>query len=241
MSFLKKLFGKKRTVTPTVCASEPKVTYTPEIPDYSEGLEFKENEDGTLTLKGIGTCTDNNLVIPESADGRSVVEIGSLAFNKNRDITDVVIPDSVKKIGYSAFSYCDKLDTVSIGSGVSSIGKYAFSGCDISSVTVPDGVRIIDAYTFAECDSLFAVNLPATVGYIGECAFMYCDSLTEINFDGTVSEWRDVSKSPSWHKDVEGITVYCKDGSIDVDDDEYSIEDSFAEGDGEECEDADEE
>ena len=36
----------------------------------SEGLEFESNGDGTCTIIGIGTCTDQNIVIPlESPDG----------------------------------------------------------------------------------------------------------------------------------------------------------------------------
>ena len=258
MSFFGKLFGKnkKTAYTPTRTSSysssstyKPAYTpsYTPSAPAapavaWSEGFEVKENAAGALIIKGIGECTDTELNIPEKIDGRPVVGIGLLAFNKNRDITEVNIPDSVTEIAYSAFSYCQRLETVDLGK-VKSIGDNAFQGCAITSITIPDTVTSIPHFAFADCGALTEVYIPNSVNFIGECAFKYCDDLTEINYDGTAEEWRKIRKISDWHKGVSFITIVCRDEELDLDTEDQMLEEenSYEEEPAEEREKTDEE
>ena len=58
----------------------------------SEGLEFESNGDGTCTLKGIGVCSDENLVIPmESPTGDKVTLIDEYAFCNLKDVSSITL------------------------------------------------------------------------------------------------------------------------------------------------------
>lgn len=74
-----------------------------------------------------------NFVIPSkvSYNGKnvSVVEIGSYAFSKNKDVVKVEIPSSIISIGAYAFEGCTSLKSVTIPNSVTSISKGAFCGC----------------------------------------------------------------------------------------------------------------
>ncbi len=103
-------------------------TQTP--PPESEGLEYNLSNNGTYyTVSGIGTCTDTNIVIPESYNNLPVREIGYNAFCGCSGLTSVTIPDSVTGIGSSAFEDCSSLRSITIGDSVFHIGNYAFRGC----------------------------------------------------------------------------------------------------------------
>lgn len=119
----------------------------------SQGLEFVSINGGeSYEVSGIGTCKDENIVIPSKYKGKPVVSIGEYAFNDS-DIRRVKIPDSVETIKRGAFYKCGALVSVSIGNGVSSIGDYAFC----------DGIR------------LTSISLGRNVSSIGENAFTLCD------------------------------------------------------------------
>ena len=96
---------------------------------YSEGLEYTLLEDDTYEVSGIGTCTDTDIVIPETYNGKAVTMIGESAFYNCYRLTSVEIGDSVTMIGESAFDYCRSLTSVVIPDSVTSIGNYAFNGC----------------------------------------------------------------------------------------------------------------
>ena len=76
----------------------------PDIPTPSSGLFYRVNNDEiSCTIIGIGTCADQNLVIPSNIDGYKVTVIGNEAFSNNRNITSVIIPNSVASIGIMRF------------------------------------------------------------------------------------------------------------------------------------------
>ena len=128
-------------------------------PTYSEGLEYKLNEDGlSYTVVGIGTCKDDDLVIPNSYEGLPVTTIGEKAFERCEKITSVVLPDSVTSIGSSAFQFCISLTSVEIPNSVTSIGRGAFCSCEsLPSVVIGDSVTSIGSPTFYDCSSLTSI------------------------------------------------------------------------------------
>ena len=112
--------------------------------EYSKGLEFVSNGDGTCTVSGIGTCTDTDIKIPSVHNGEKVTSIGRLAFSRRTFLTRVVIPNSVTIIGKSAFVGCTNLISIFIPNSVTSIGDYAFAGCpSLNSLTVLNSVTSI--------------------------------------------------------------------------------------------------
>ena len=70
--------------------------------------------------------------IPTSIDGKTVVAIADRAFQNNKKVQSVVIPEGVKTVGWFAFSGCISLGSVAIPTSVDSIHYGAFENCPAS-------------------------------------------------------------------------------------------------------------
>lgn len=94
---------------------------------WSLGLAcYKNSSTQTCTITGMGTCTDQEVVIPESIDGYKVTSIGAAAFYNCTSITKVSIPEGVTEIGLDAFGQCYGIVSITIPTSVTVIGKDAF-------------------------------------------------------------------------------------------------------------------
>ena len=101
------------------------VVYTASYMEYSKGLAYTSNGDGTCSVR-VGACTDTAIVIPSfSPTGDRVTSIGSFSGA----LTSVQIPDSVTSIHAGAFRGCSSLAGIVIPKSVTRIGAGAFSGC----------------------------------------------------------------------------------------------------------------
>jgi hypothetical protein len=169
-------------VIPVVHSFENRICTICGALQYSEGLAFVSNGDGTCYVKGIGICTDTYIIIPpQSPDGFAVTAIGSQAFRQNKTITSVVIPDSVIVIGDNSFAGCDYLKSVKIGNGVTTIADSAFDVCwSLTDLTIGNNVTGIGIRAFYECSKLTSVSIPDSVEVIGDRAFAYCKSLKNV-------------------------------------------------------------
>lgn len=127
---------------------------------YSEGLEFTSNGDGTCYVSGIGSCTDTDLVIPPTSPaGDSVTSIGNEAFGLCK-FTSVVIPNSVTGIGDMAFNLCTGLTSIVIPDNVKRIGNGAFWLCtNLTSAFIGDSVTSIGEGVFCDCKSIISITV----------------------------------------------------------------------------------
>ena len=155
----------------------------------SHGLEFIKNNDGTnYAVKSIGTCTDKDIVIPNTYEGLPVVGVLPEAFMRNTTITSVVIPDSVILIYNSAFMECTALEKVELGNGLKGIWECAFEYCtNLKEINLPDGLEYIYTHAFNSCSSLKKIVIPDSVTRIEPWVFANCSSLQSISFSDNIT------------------------------------------------------
>lgn len=169
----------------THCGDEIKTT---------EGLLFAQFPEGGMAVRGMGECTDTEIVIPATYNGSPVTRILSSVFQKSTTLKSIVLPDTLVSIGDSAFSGCSSLE----------------------SVNIPNGVTAIGDWTFQNCSSLTSIVIPKGVTRLGMRAFYGCENLTVITFNGTVEEWNVIAKEQDWNKYVPATEVVCSDGSVEL-------------------------
>ena len=101
------------------------------VGEGSEGLEYRLGPYNIYyVVFGIGTCTDTEIVIPTTYNGKPVCEIAYGTFRNQKHVVSVVIGNNVQKIGDYAFEYCRGLVSVTLGTDVTTIGTDAFNHCN---------------------------------------------------------------------------------------------------------------
>ena len=83
----------------------------------------------------------------------------------------IVLPDSVTSVGKYSFSFCSSLEGVTIGNRL---------------ITLEEG-------TFYCCENLKEIIVPISIVSIGDLAFEECFSLSNIYYEGTKAQWKNIS------------------------------------------------
>ncbi len=153
------------------------------------GLKYSLISNGkSYSIKGIGSATDTDIVIPDTYNGLPVTHIGSSAFKNCSNLTSITIPNSVTSIGEYAFENCSSLTSITIPDSVTSIGRAVFRNCSsLTSITIPDNVTSIENALFNGCISLTSIIIPDGVTSIGYYSFSDCSSLTSITIPDSVT------------------------------------------------------
>ncbi len=178
----------------------------------SDGLKYRLSEDGkSYTVMGIGTCTDQNLLIPTEYNGLPVKTIKSRAFYNCGGIKSLSFTEDslVSIIESEAFGYCVSLESAEISLSVDEIGEGAFVGCSaLIEMTLPfigasfstsfggSGARVQfghifgrDSYTGAAlADSYYDFYIPMSLksvtvlgGNVPPSAFTHCKYIESIS------------------------------------------------------------
>ncbi|MGN1060442.1 MAG: leucine-rich repeat domain-containing protein, partial [Candidatus Coproplasma sp.] len=185
----------------------------------SKGLEYSSGN-GYYYVSGIGTCTDTEIEIPETYNGRTVTAIEEYAFDNCASITSITIPDTIVKIENYAFNNCVSLMQIVIPESVTSIGSCAFYGCTaLTSIGVSmnntkfcsvDGVLFTKDKTYLACypagKTATSYTVPDGVTDVSNYAFSNCNALESVTIthdvtyirEGTFKNCASLSKVIMW-------------------------------------------
>lgn len=137
-----------------------------------------ETINGKYIIKNLKNKNISEVIIPEG-----VKEIGYCAFS-SAQIKKIHIPASVESISDSAFEFCDNLEEITFAkdSSLKIIHQFAFSNCsNLYSIVFPEGLETIDYNAFYGCNMLKEVYIPSSVTKMGANVFEDCNSLKVIN------------------------------------------------------------
>ncbi len=159
-------------------------------PQTSESVGLKYllvNEQTEYEVVSVGECTDTNLIIPSTFNGKPVTSIGEYAFYNCTFIEELVIPNSIKNIGLNAFKDCSSLK-YNEKDGLNYLGnsenKYLYLAgvvnLNVRSVTVDSGCKFIGDNAFSGCSLLTDIVVPDNVKSFGEEVFYNCRNLEEM-------------------------------------------------------------
>lgn len=125
------------------------------------------------------TCED--VIVPETVNGKEVKVIYSNAFNRCRELKSVALPETVESIGDSAFYICKQLKKVNMPKNLKTIENSAFNYCiSLEEIRLPTGLTSIGRRAFYDCRKLTSLFVPSTVKFIGEEAFGNCPNITVV-------------------------------------------------------------
>ena len=165
----------------------------------SEGLEYTLNSDGkSYSVSGIGTCTDKDIIIPDTYENLPVTQIADYAFIFCTELTSITIPSSVTSINGWAFYHCTGLTSINVDSKntqyhsvnnclIETASKILIAGCKNSVIPDDGSVTSISARAFSGCTGLTNITIPNSVTSIGDLAFNRCTGLTSIIIPDSVT------------------------------------------------------
>ena len=157
--------------------------------DILDSGEFRYyvNDDGSVTIFGWDGA-DEEVVIPEKIDGRTVTKIEDLVFCYCKDLKSVEIPDSVTTIGNDTFRKCENLTSIKLPASLTTIGEQAFSECKkLTGIDFPASLTTIGESAFFFCKGLTRIKMPASLTTIEKGAFHWCDGLTNVEIPDSVT------------------------------------------------------
>lgn len=103
------------------------------------------------------------------------------AFENNKRVKVVRLPEKLSRIGCNAFAGCTGIEGMELPVTLREVGEYAFAGCvNLKQLELPEAVNYIGAQAFRDCRALKQLNLPKSVSEIGSRAFWGCKRLTQL-------------------------------------------------------------
>lgn len=198
-------------------------------------IYYEEKEDGTIEITGC-TSSATSINIPSTIVGKAVTSIRNCAFYGCKSLTSVTIPNSITSIGIEAFYDCTSLTSVTIPDSVTVIRDGAFYNCkSLTNVTIPNSITMIGSDAFCRCSSLENITIPDSVtsigdhaffecelvtltmgngvNYIDSCAFLNCEQLYEVNYNGTVAQWKAINVDSN-NSNLTKAIIKCTDGIL---------------------------
>ena len=167
----------------------------PETGSFGEGLTWRYDSDGTLTISGSGPMPnyaeptqqpwfdyEDMILHVRVLDG--VTTAGDYAFFGFNRLQTMELADSVTFIGYRSFAFCPQIESLELPANLVTIGLSAFEGCSGfpgQNVVLPETVKNISDKAFMGC-GFDSVTLPASLELLGNGVFQSCPNLLFADF-----------------------------------------------------------
>lgn len=183
------IFSKNRVVEDTIL--------------YPGWKKIIEGENGLIYLQNVAekTCVvyeyngaSDEVVIPKSYNGITIVGIAHTAFSNNSKLKSISIPNTITTIENDPFGNCIMLEKIDVAADNSNyktedgtlytkdgkrLIRYSASKFN-TKFDIPSGVEVIEDYAFRGHIYLTTINIPLSVYKIGRGAFFDCTSLKNI-------------------------------------------------------------
>lgn len=152
---------------------------------------------GVLTISGTGAMKnwknyydpspwEKNDQITHVVIESGVTSIGNSAFWGCFYLTDISMPDTVTRFGREAIYACLNLTSLDI-SRVKTFDAGALCNSGLTEVAIPSGITELPGNLLSSCKKLTKVTLPEGITKIGVTVFASCESLTSIKIPSTVT------------------------------------------------------
>lgn len=206
---------------------------------YGDSYYYSYLDDGTIELEKYDGKISEEIVIPQSINGKTVSVIGKNLFSNQSQLKNVIIPDSVTEIGWCAFENCTGLKSIAFPKLLQNIGGSSFSGCTgltnivipnsvksiyggafegctgLTNVVIGNGVTNIGVEAFSGCKKLVSLTIGESVKTIGYEAFARCSSLSELYFNAKNCDDFENDYSVGWGTRSSAGIFYCSSGKTD--------------------------
>ncbi|MBR0464128.1 MAG: leucine-rich repeat domain-containing protein [Clostridia bacterium] len=148
----------------------------------AEYFTYTAVNETTASITGY-TGTDAKVYIPGEIDGLQVVTIANNAFNGNKTVTYVSLPDSVTSIGADAFRG-SQITELRFPASLKTIGSGAFASSALVRAELPDSVETIGYDAFKNCADLeyfdYPLNWKKVNDYAGSSSIFSGTKITRI-------------------------------------------------------------
>ena len=171
-------------------------TYAPcETEDAYSVIDFVGENKNTIIFQNryagknvieIGSNAFSELPIKEVIISDGYKKIGTKAFQRCVELTQVIMPMTLKEISDYAFDGCKNLSTLLLPINLQQIGKFAFSHTNIKQIIFPEALYWIDEGAFSNCEKITELKLPRTIGKIPDRCFASCVNLTRVSIENGI-------------------------------------------------------
>ena len=138
--------------------------------DLAEQFTYRDVPGGVEIQGFNGFETEDEFVVPEKINGKSVLIIGKGAFEKMK-FKKVSLPKSILYIERLAFWGCENLESINLPDSLRTLGKSSFSFTKLKNIVIPRKIKVIEEEAFYQCDQLKTVILSEETETIGYRAF----------------------------------------------------------------------
>ena len=177
--------------------------------------DTKENIANNKTLETINTIIKKEKYRKDGVyldlSRTTITELADNAFNGNRNLNKVTLPNTITVIGEYAFRDCSSLREINFPSSITEIKAGAFQSClslhtadlsqtklrilesnlflnssSLTKAVLPETVTTIKNNSFGDCYALKEINLPSKLSIIWPAAFVKCKSLEKISLPSSL-------------------------------------------------------